>query len=372
MRLAILHPTYWPEVRRGSERIAHDLATTLAARGHEVSLITSHKGARTCDVEDGVRVVRCRRLPELPGVTWYYDEHLPAVPAMLRELLESGAELAHALHPTDGVTAMAARGLGGPPYLLSIHGVLNRHWLVRRRRRLQLLERAARGAGAVSALSEAGREPLVRYAIADPLLLPGGVIAADYRGEREAEPELLLCPASLDDPRKRGTLLLEAFALLHRDRPGLRLRLAGGADPRQTEPVDLDAGGSGDAVEVVRISDSAELARAYRRAAVTVLPSDDEAFGLVLIESLAAGTPVVAARAGGCVEIVTDDGLGRLFEPGDAGDLARAIGEALELSADPETAARCREHASAWDWSRVAERYERAYELVLSARRAST
>jgi phosphatidylinositol alpha-mannosyltransferase len=372
MRLAILHPTYWPEVRRGSERLAHDLATTLAGRGHEVTLITAHAGPRASAVEDGVRVVRCRRLPEVPGLTWYYDEHMPAVPAMLRELLRSEAEVAHALHPTDGLTALLARRAGGPPYLLSIHGVLNRPWLVRRRRRLELLERAARGAGAVSALSEAGREPLVRYAIADPILLPGGVIAADYEGDRDPEAELLLCPASLDDPRKRGALLLDAFALLRRERPGVRLRLAGGADPRQAEPVELDAEGTGDGVEVARIADSAELARAYRGAAVTVLPSDDEAFGLVLVESLAAGTPVVAARAGGCVEIVTDDRVGRLFEPGDARDLARATGEALDLAADPGTAARCRAHAANWDWPRVADRYEEAYELVRSPRRAST
>ncbi len=61
-----------------------------------------------------------------------------------------------------------------------------------------------------------------------------------------------------------------------------------------------------------------------------MLPSVDEAFGLVLVESLAAGTPVVAARSGACPEIVTDDAIGRLFEPDDADDLARAMGEAID------------------------------------------
>ena len=94
-----------------------------------------------------------------------------------------------------------------------------------------------------------------------------------------------------------------------------------------------------------------------------MLPADDEAFGLVLVESLAAGTPVVAARSGACPDIVDDPRVGRLFEPGDAADLARAIGEALELAADAETAAACREHARRWDWSRVVERYEELYAL---------
>ena len=78
---------------------------------------------------------------------------------------------------------------------------------------------------------------------------------------------------------------------------------------------------------------------------------------------MAAGTPVVAARSGACPEIVDDPRVGRLFEPGDAADLARAIGEALDLAADPETVAACREQARRWDWSRVVERYEALYAL---------
>jgi hypothetical protein len=65
MRIALLAPTYWPEVTRGSERVVHDLATLLAARGHNVTLLTSHRGARTITEEEGVRVVRDRRPPRV-------------------------------------------------------------------------------------------------------------------------------------------------------------------------------------------------------------------------------------------------------------------------------------------------------------------
>ena len=63
--------------------------------------------------------------------------------------------------------------------------------------------------------------------------------------------------------------------------------------------------------------------RSWRCRAGQALPSVDEAFGLVLVESLAAGTPVVAARSGACPEIVTDDLIGRLFEPDAADDPER-------------------------------------------------
>jgi glycosyltransferase involved in cell wall biosynthesis len=368
LRVALLHPTYWPEVRRGSERLAHDLGATLARRGYEVTLITTHPGPRRRSNEDGIEVVRARRLPEVPGLTWYYDEHLTAVPGTLLELLRSEFDLVHALYPTDGWAARVGRRFGAPPYVLSIHGILNRAFLVRRRRRLEMFRDAASGAAAVSALSEACAEPLRRYALAeDPVILPGGVLSADYDGEVDRpDRPVLLCPASLDDPRKRGRVLLEAFALVReRDREA-RLVLAGGRDPRQREPVTIAGdGGLPAGVERTDIDATVALARAYRSASVTVLPSDDEAFGLVLVESLAAGTPVVAARSGGCVEIVTDERIGRLFEPGDHADLARAIAEALELAEDPKTVARCRAHAAAWDWSRVVERYEAVYEDAL-------
>jgi glycosyltransferase involved in cell wall biosynthesis len=252
--------------------------------------------------------------------------------------------------------------------VLSVHGIVNRQFLVRRRRRLQMLRDAAASAEAVSALSEACAEPLRRYAIADPVLLPGGVVAAEYEGpvERPQEP-VLLCPASLDDPRKRGDVLLEGFRLLRRRQPSATLLLAGGRDPRQREPVSIASGeGKARGVEIAEIGTTAELARAYRTSTLTVLPSDDEAFGLVLVESLAAGTPVVAARSGGCVEIVTDERVGRLFEPGDPVDLARAIDQVLALAADPATAENCRLHAADWDWSRVVERYEAVYEAACS------
>jgi phosphatidylinositol alpha-mannosyltransferase len=350
VRIALLHPTYWPEVRRGSERLAHDLAAALARRGHEVTLLSTHPGPREVERADGFEVVRARRVPRLPGMHWY-DEYAGAIPATVSGIVRGGYEVVHALYPVDGWSARLAQNLGGPRYALSIHGVVNREYLVRLRHRLEMLRAAAAGAIAVSALSDAAAEPLRRYALADPVIVPGGVVPDDYAGPRE-RPRVptLLCPASLDDPRKRGALLAAAFASVRERDGAARLVLAG------------DPGGlAGPGIEHSDPTTTADLAAAYRAASATVLPSDGEAFGLVLVESLAAGTPVVAARSGGCPEIVDDPAIGRLFEPGDAADLARAIGESVALADDPATAERCRAHARRWDWDAVVERYEALY-----------
>ena len=363
MRIALLHPTYWPEVRRGSERLAHDLGATLVARGHEVTLLTSHDRATTYSIEDGMRVIRERRPPTPPGAHLYEDD-LVTVPGTIRRLVGGTFDLAHALLPVEGWAASRARRLGGPPYVLSVHGIMNREYLVNRRYRMEMLRTAMAGAAATSVLSEAAAEPFTRYALGDPVILPGAVVCADYEGESSpAEAPTLLCAASLGDPRKRGPLLMAAFARLREEIPDARLVLAGAQDPHGDR---ADGDRLPERVETMAIDRTDALARAYRSAWATVLPAIDEAFGLVVLESLASGTPVVAARSGASPEVVGGDGTGRLFEPDDEADLARAMGAALELSTDPDSAERCREQARLYDWARVVERYEAAYASALA------
>jgi glycosyltransferase involved in cell wall biosynthesis len=66
---------------------------------------------------------------------------------------------------------------------------------------------------------------------------------------------------------------------------------------------------------------------------VLAVPSHYEGFGLVVVEAMAAGTPVVASRASSIPEILTDGAEGRLVPPQDAAELARAL---IELATDPE------------------------------------
>src|SRR5690606_17754466 len=94
MRIAPVHPTYWPEVRRGSERVIHDLGVALVDRGHEVTVLTTHNGPASAATEDGVRVLRARRLPEPPGLA-AYEYHLTTVPAAYRRLRSGAFDVAH-------------------------------------------------------------------------------------------------------------------------------------------------------------------------------------------------------------------------------------------------------------------------------------
>lgn len=99
-------------------------------------------------------------------------------------------------------------------------------------------------------------------------------------------------------------------------------------------------------------------------AAVTLMPVRwDEPFGLVAVESLAAGTPVAGYGRGGLPEIVTDD-VGALVAPGDVEALAHAT--ARVIGTDP---AACRRRAEAFDLGTMTGRYEALYRELIAARR---
>lgn len=96
---------------------------------------------------------------------------------------------------------------------------------------------------------------------------------------------------------------------------------------------------------------------------VFVLPSISESFGIVQIEAMACGKPVVATRNGGSEEIVINDRLGILVEPRDPEALAQAILQALKREWDYEY---IREYAQQFTWERIAERIVEVYREVLS------
>jgi glycosyltransferase involved in cell wall biosynthesis len=99
---------------------------------------------------------------------------------------------------------------------------------------------------------------------------------------------------------------------------------------------------------------------------IIVLPAPAEPFGLVLIEAMALGKPVIAAAAGGPLEIVADGETGLLFEPGNAGSLAGAMGRLL---ADPDLRRRMgiagrRRYAQKFTARRMAEKMQEVYQGV--------
>jgi glycosyltransferase involved in cell wall biosynthesis len=162
--------------------------------------------------------------------------------------------------------------------------------------------------------------------------------------------------------------LAEAFATFGKSDPSAQLVLVG-EDGGQRAMVEARAAALGisDRVHIVgHVADDALLSAAYREARLTVLPSEYEAFGLVLLESLAAGTPVVASRVGGIPEFVEDGQAGLLVPPKSPAVLAEAVGR---VWSDRELARRLGEYGRdqvvpRYSWDGVVDRLDALYREV--------
>ena len=156
--------------------------------------------------------------------------------------------------------------------------------------------------------SEATRDALVSRAGFSPDRLSVIPHGADPGGSPEADPatdfeagrilgprqgvELLHVGSTID--RKRIDILLQVFASVRAARPDARLIRLGGPFTGAQRALARDLGIAG-AIAVLPFVDRGTLAAIYRRAALTLLPSEREGFGLPLVESLACGTPMVAS-----------------------------------------------------------------------------
>jgi D-inositol-3-phosphate glycosyltransferase len=182
-------------------------------------------------------------------------------------------------------------------------------------------------------------------------------------------------------PLKAPDVVLRAAARMLHDDPSLRGRLVvavvgGPSGSGLAHPEHLDklasSLGIGDVVRFVPPAPQSGLADWYRAADVTVVPSFNESFGLVAIESQACGTPVVAASVGGLRTAVADDVSGVLVDGHDPRDYARVL---TDLHAHPsrlaELSAGAVRHAGQFGWRATAEATLGVYtSAVLDARGA--
>jgi glycosyltransferase involved in cell wall biosynthesis len=287
-------------------------------------------------------------------------EHLSHVPAAYVDLRRADDDVVVAFDATSGLAAGRWSAATGRPSVLAYMGVPDRPALTGRVGRLEATRRAARDCTGVTALSRAAAAAFERWLGVDARVIPPGVDLDRFSpGGERAERPTIYCPAAVGDPRKGVDLLLEGFALLRREVGEAELLLARPADASLAARLRATP-----RVELVDTDDESLIA-AYRRAWTVALPSFGEAFGLVLVEALACGTPVVGTDDGAIPEIVDRAEIGRLFPRGDAEALAAALRETLDLAGDPATATACRERAGSFASRRTAAAYRELYSGLL-------
>jgi len=145
--------------------------------------------------------------------------------------------------------------------------------------------------------------------------------------------------------------------------PGARLALVGDGPHR----AELEAHFADTPTHFVGYLAGEDLASAYASADAFVFPSRTETLGLVLLEAMAAGCPVVAANSGGIPDIVTNGVNGYLFDPADDAGAITATRRLLEAGADRETMRHnAVTEAEKWGWAAATQQLCRFYDQVLA------
>lgn len=358
MRIALTHAYCWPEVRRGAERFLPSLGAALARAGHDVTHFSSAWDAGR-ETGDGVETVRLpRRVEEQYGHEADFGRRL------LPHLLRGSFDAVHSLGRRDAIASIrAARLRRGRRTVFTDLGLpMRSYWEDIGWREARAVVKVVKGIDVYSGMSQCALDHLAReYGRTDGVIVPGGVDTRAFvpSAARAPNPTILFSGA-FTEPYKEVALLLEALGLVAEREPEVELWLSG---PGEGGPL-LDAAPAAarERTRVLGLGDSGRQHERYGRAWVTCLPSRYDSFGMVLIESLSCGTPIVTTTQGAPQELVDEGVTGEMTEPGDPEGLAAALMRALGLARKPGTTEACRVSAERFDWDlSLAPLVERLY-----------
>ena len=407
-RLRIICPTYWYPLHATDTQATyvHDINRHLVRRGHLVTVVTPGDPSQPrTDTFDGVEVVRFPM--EIPAdltyghvaqsrVNWlgrfarlavmanYLDAQYRSTLVLARER-KADVIHAHWAIPTGPAAVLAAERLGTPS-VITMHGgdvYVNpeqgydfpTRWYVRPPLRWTL-----RHAGALTAITEDCRQHALRAgAPAERIrLVFNGTDLRRFSPSNNGQqptaspygPQMIFACRQLF-PRKGIRFLIEAAARIKPRFPGLKVVIAG--DGFERPDLLRLAAELGIAEDVVFLGwvPNAELPPYYRAAAVSVIPSLEEGFGIPAAEAMGCEIPVVATDAGGLPEVVEHGVTGLVVPRGNADALADAIAALLSDQALRRRMGQAgRQRAlQLFDWDRTAEQFEKIY-FELGARAA--
>jgi glycosyltransferase involved in cell wall biosynthesis len=143
----------------------------------------------------------------------------------------------------------------------------------------------------------------------------------------------MICVGRHYDPRKNVRMLLDAFGLAAMRDPRVPDLYLVGEPPTDAVRAQIEHSPVASRVHITGLQSDEELARLYRGARMLVVPSDEEGLGIVILEAMASGIPVISTRCGGPETAVMDGVTGYLTPKGDPVALCDAI---LRVASDSE------------------------------------
>lgn len=343
VRVLMLSWDFPPRVTGGNAAHVHGLSQALAAAGHEVVVLTPATNHRHAAIEQlgAVQVLRADiGLPHIPAER-YLAVAASANHALTQLVLDADSPLKawvpDVVHGHDWRIGWAADTIArhhGVPFVLTMHGTETvRHggnlpdgrptdvnsiewWLAFRADRLIATTRFM--VDQLVATFELSPAQVVRVPNAiDPTLWAGH--------DRPKDREPLVVSWGRVQYEKGFQVLARAMTTVRHRVPNVSCVIAGRGSYLPELQTQIDVEGVSDLIELPGFLRDDALRNLVQRAGCVVLPSLYEPFGLVALEALAAGAPLIVARTGGLAELIVGTDAGLTFEPGNPDDLADCI-----------------------------------------------
>src|SRR3954447_16303959 len=367
MRIGLVCPYQW-DVPGGVQYHVRDLARTLRGMGHHVEILTPAERGDSVGEEWITFAGRTVPMPYNGSMaSWQFG---PVSAARVRRWLREGRfDVVHVHEPAPPSVSLLVCMIAKGPIVATFHaattrskllaawGPVVRPWLERSSGRI--------------AVSDFARRVQVEHLGGDAVIIPNGVhVSAFAEGPslpgviRGVDGPTIGFLGRFDEPRKGLPVLLEAMRTVVHRYPGAQLLVAGRGDPDDL----YELIGEDLRPHVTLLGELAEADKAAFLRSVDVYCAPNllgESFGVILIEALAAGAPIVASDLDAFAKVLDGGRAGVLVPRGDAPALARALSDLL---ADPgrraALSARGREVAAGYDWSVLAQRILAVYETV--------
>ncbi|MFH1171162.1 MAG: glycosyltransferase family 4 protein [bacterium] len=373
MRIGIVTQSYLP-IHGGVAEHAHHTAVELRRRGHDVKIITAYFDRGDENFNDGV--YRIGHDVTIPMNGAFVNITVGTrLGRQLREIESAERfDLVHIHSPFEPVLPMIALRTIRAPKVGTFHSYTERSFGYRILGSCLRAKIASRLSARI-AVSSAARDFVSRYFPGEYQIIPNGV---DVERFSPAQPPLEKFNDGSDnilfvgrmDPRKGLKYLLQAFPAIVQACPRARLIIVGGGFLvgyyRRFVKDEIRS-----RVFFEGFASAEKLPRYYTTASVYCSPATSgESFGIVLIEALASGVPVVAFDNRGYHAILGgDQPAGVLVENKSAGALAQAL---IQLLQDQQhrvaLGRRGREKAEQYSWKRVTDQIEAVYRRVLANR----
>lgn len=365
MRVLYVSEHFWPEIG-GVEVVGARLVAGLHARGHEVTVVSSELDPPIVGATSfgGVTV---HRLDLTPALIAADPGRIVASRRLLTDLVRTAApDVVHVAASALGAYWVPTLARTGVPLVLSLHG-----WAPDLDAGPgSMATRATEAATRITACSRATLDAAI--AAWPAVAVRSSVIHAGIEHPEPSAPTTTP-PTVVGVGRlhheKGFDVLVDAWALVVSDHPTARLHLAGDGPERPRLEAQVRALGLAGAVTLLGWVTPDGVGAVLDSAAVVVVPSRAEGFGLSGLEAAVRGRAVVSTAVGGLAEALGDGTTARFVPTDDPVALARAVSALLE---DPGGAAalgaRARARAlGAFGWPRCLDEHEAAYRRAMDA-----